>query len=333
MNKDYGVLLENLMKRRYDEALRESILSDAFEECEYPAPLKYTLEAMEEIDPSYSYKTFHITKRIQDRLSKVFKEINLKADFRYQGPIQTETHIVLYGGVELIVLTHPQDKKPWLLINQIANEAMGILTGDPTLKEVDYSNKVRIKLATSKPKCEIRILPALWLDNNEYLDTKREIDRGICEYNLVRKTRRRYLPFLNIARINYKDNLCNGGLKRMIRLLLSLQRDASEKIDLNWYEISSSLYAIPDKQLVFDENYSLRLLGVVSDQFKKIIADKSYREHLLSPSGKELVFGKRQHLTEAAINLKRELDHLIADLNEELRQDGNKDISSEVRYQ
>lgn len=333
MNKDYSVLLENLMGRRYDEALRESILSDAFEECEYPDALKYALEAMEEIDPSYAYKTFHITKRIQDKLDKVFNEINLKVDFRYQGPIQTETHIVLYGGVELMVLNKPYDKKPWVSINQIAGEVMGVLTGDQSFREIDYSSKLRIKLSTTKPKCELKILPAVWLDNNDYLETKREIDRGICEYNMLKKTRRRYLPFLNIARINAKDNRCNGGLKRLIRLLLSLQRDASEDIDLNWYEISSMLYAIPDKQLKYNKEFALSLLGVVSAQLNRVVTDKSYRERLLSPSEKELVFGSRHYLTDEVAKLKTELDLLIQDLNEELRQDGDKSIYSEVRYE
>ncbi|HCX22919.1 MAG: hypothetical protein CMB80_32390 [Flammeovirgaceae bacterium] len=333
MNNDYSVLLENLMGRRYDEALRESILSDAFEECEYPDSLKYALEAMEEIDPSYAYKTFHITKRIQDKLDKVFNDINLKVDFRYQGPIQTETHIVLYGGVELIILTKPYDKKPWIKINQIAGEVMGVLTGDQNFKEIDYSSKLRIKLSTSKPKCEIKILPAVWLDNNEYLETKREIDRGICEYNMLKKTRRRYLPFLNIARINAKDNRCNGGLKRIIRLLLTLQRDSEEDIDLNWYEISSVIYAIPEKQLKFNNEYALSLLGVVSAQLNRVVTDKNYRERLLSPSEKELVFGSRHYLTDEVVKLKTELDHLIQDLNEDLRQDGDKTIYSEVKYQ
>lgn len=333
MNKDYSVLLENLMGRRYDEALRESIVSDAFEESDYPEAMKYALEAMEEIDPSYSYKTFHITKRIQDKLDKVFEEIGLKVDFRYQGPIQTETHIVLYGGVELICLARSGDKKPWIKINQVAREVMGVLSGDPSFREIDYSSRLRIKLSTTKPKCEIKILPAVWMDNNEYLDTKREIDRGICEYNMLKKTRRRYLPFLNIARINAMDNRCKGGLKRMVRLLLTLQRDASEEIDLNWYEISSMVYAIPEDQLQFNSKYCLALLGVILAQLNRVVTDKSYRENLLSPSEKELVFGTRYYLTEEVEKLKNELELLIRDLNEELRQDGDKSIYSEVRYE
>ncbi|WP_421870542.1 hypothetical protein [Marinoscillum sp.] len=333
MNKDYSVLLENLMGRRYDEALRESIVSDAFEECEYPDAIKYTLESMEEIDPSYAYKTFHITKRIQDKLDKTFEEIKFKVDFRYQGPIQTETHIVLYGGVELICLTRSMDKKPWMQVTRMAQEIMGVLTGDQSFREIDYSSKLRIKLATSKPKCEIKILPAIWLDNPEYLETKREIDRGVCEYNMLKKTRRRYLPFLNIARINSKDNRCNGGLKRIIRLLLTLQRDAHEEIDLSWYEIASIVYAIPEKQMKFNKEYSLGLLGVVAAQLNRVVSDKNYRQRLLSPSEKELVFGSRLYLTDEVAKLKTELDHLIQDLNEELRKDDGKTIYSEVRYE
>tara|TARA_Y100000817_G_C16415036_1_gene349327 strand:- start:44 stop:496 length:453 start_codon:yes stop_codon:yes gene_type:complete len=150
---------------------------------------------------------------------------------------------------------------------------------------------------------------------------------------MLKKTRRRYLPFLNIARINAKDNRCNGGLKRIIRLLLTLQRDSEEDIDLNWYEISSVIYAIPEKQLKFNNEYALSLLGVVSAQLNRVVTDKNYRERLLSPSEKELVFGSRHYLTDEVVKLKTELDHLIQDLNEDLRQDGDKTIYSEVKYQ
>lgn len=331
MNKDYSLLLENLLGRRYDEALRESIVSDAFEESEYADCLKYALEAMQEIDPSYAYKTFHITKRIQEKISRAFEAINLSVDFRYQGAIQTETHVVLYGGVELLVLARSYDNKPWMVVHKLAREVMEVLTGDISFKQVDYSSKLDIKLTTMKPTCEVKILPAVWLENPEYKTSKREIDRGICEYNLLKKTRRRYLPFLNIARINSKDTRCNGGLKKMIRLLCSLQRDSQAKIDLNNYQISSMLYAIPEKQLKFNPEYSLSLIGVVSAQLNRIISDKNYREKLISPSEKELVFGPNSPQKEDIQNLKAELDSLVADVQGELKKEG-KTLYSEIRY-
>ena len=50
------------------------------------------------------------------------------------------------------------------------------------------------------------------------------------------------MPFLNIARINRKDRYANGNLKRMIRLLKTIQKDTEEKIELTDYELSSVLY-------------------------------------------------------------------------------------------
>lgn len=331
MNKDYSILLENLLGRRYDEALRESIVSDAFEESEYSECLLYALESMKEIDPSYSYKTFHLAKRIQDKIASRFREHNIQADFRYQGDIQTETHIVLYGGVELIVLSHSLDRKPWKTIHRTTQELMDVLTSDASYKEVNYSSKLKIKLTTLKPSCEINILPAVWLDNYEYAKSKREIDRGICEYNLAKKTRRKYLPFLNIARINSRDSKCNGGLKMLIRLLRTLQRDAQETIDLSHYEISGALYGIPEKQLKFNPEYPLSLLGVASAQLNRILSDKNYRDTLVSPSEKELVFGKKESKTDEVQKLKSELDNLIEDLYEELKKE-NKTLYSAIKY-
>jgi len=332
MNKDYSQLLENLLGRRYDEALRESIVSEAFEQCNYSDAIKYVLESMEEIDPSYTYKTFHITKRIQEKIERAFSAQNIQADFRYQGSIQTETHVVLHGGVELMVLSKSMDKKPWLVVSNKAREIMEVLSGDPMFKQVDYSNKMDIRITTVKPTCEVKILPGVWLENPEYLSTKREIDRGVCEYNLLKKTRRKYLPFLNIARVNSKDSRCNGGLKKMIRLLNSLLRDAPERIELNNYQISSILYAIPDKQMKFNPEYSLSLIGVVSAQLNRVVTDNNYREKLLSPSDKEVVFGKNPFLKGELEKLKTELDLIVADLLAELKKEG-KTLYSELRYE
>lgn len=331
MNKDYSILLENLLGRRYDEALRESIVSDAFEECGYSDCLKYALESMQEIDPSYAYKTFHIAKKIQEKIAKRFSSIGLKVDFRYQGPIQTETHVVLYGGVELIVLSESMDNKPWKKIHTVTQELMDVLTADNIFKEVSYSSKLKIKITTLKPSCEVNVLPAVWLHNPEFAETKREIDRGICEYNLGQKTRKRYLPFRNIARVNSRDRHCNGGLKKMIRLLRTLQRDAPNPINLSNYEVSSMLFGIPEKQMKFNPEYSLSLLSVASAQLNRIASDKNYREKLISPSEKEMVFGQKDQKSDEVKKLKKELDDLIRDLQEDLKKEG-KTLYSPLKY-
>lgn len=331
MIKDYELLLENLRGRRYDEARRESALSESFEECGFHDCIRYCLECMEEIDVSYAYKAFYISRKIQERLQKGFEELNMKVDFRYQGAIQTETNITLYGDLELIVLVEEHENLPWKRIKTLTTEIMHLLTRETVYQSVDNSDKTRIIVTTTKPTSIISVLPAIWLNNGEYMSTKREIDRGITEFNLSAKTMRRYLPFRNLARINSKDRKTNGGLKKLIRLLRNLQKDSPNSILLSDYEIASILYVIPEKQLIYDEKHALALLGICSAQLHRIAKDQDYLEKLISPSEKELVFGKKPGKMEQIVLLKNELDMLIADLKAVLTAEG-KNLYSEISY-
>lgn len=331
MIQDYHLLLENLQGRRFDEARRESILSDSFDESEYGDCIKYCLESMHEIEPAYTYKAFHVARKLQEKLSKEFQEKGIKVDFRYQGPIQTETHIMLFGGIDLIVLQESFDNKPWEKVKKLTGEIIDALSSDPNYHQVDYSNKYTVNVRTTKPTCEISILPAIWLDNADFNNTKREIDRGVQEFNFLSKTQRKYLPFRNIARINSKDRKANGGLKSLVRLLRTLQRDASDDISLSDYEVSSLMYAIPDKQLIYDKKKPLSLLGIASAQLNRASSDPKYVQTLVSPSERELVFGKKPGKREEIKKLKIELDKLISDIKEELKGE-EKTVYSELTY-
>ncbi len=332
MTHDYSALLDNLQGRRFDEARRESIMSDSFDTCDYPDSLKYCLECMEETDPSYAYKAFYVSKKIQDKLVREFQNREIKVDFRYQGSIQTETNILLFGGIELILIQEIKGAKPWLQVKRIAAEVMDILTSEGEFKSVDYSNKHKIRVTTIKPTSEIAILPAVWMNNGDFKQSKREIDRGIVEYDFERKVQRKYLPFKHIARINAKDKKTNGGLKRLIRIVHTLIRDSHEAdIDLSYSEVDSLIYAIPEKQLIYEPKKALALLGILSAQMNRAASDLTYLQKLISPSEKELVFGKKEGKQEEIKKLKKLLDNLIADIKEDLSK-MDKNIYSELSY-
>ncbi|MEP0369377.1 MAG: hypothetical protein ABJN36_02460 [Cyclobacteriaceae bacterium] len=331
MTQDYKILLENLQGRRFDEARRESILSESFDESDYGDCIKYCLESMCEVEPSYAYKAFHIAKKLQEKLNKELQDRKIKVDFRYQGPIQTETHILLFGGIELIVLQESYDNKPWEKVKKLTGEIIEILGADPAYQRVDYSDKYHINVTTTKPTCEINILPAIWLNNPDFKESKREIDRGILEYNFQKKTQRKYLPFRNIARINSKDRKTNGGLKSLIRLLRTLQRDAQSRISLTNFEVSALMYAIPEKQLIHNPKKPLALLGIASAQLNRASSDRKYVETLISPSQRELVFGKKADKPAEIQKLKTELDKLITDIKDDLKSE-DKNLYSELVY-
>jgi hypothetical protein len=175
MEHDYSVFIENLKGRRYDEALRESVMSDSFEDSDYPDCIKYTLESMMEIDPSYAYKVYANTRKIHEKIDKQLAKRGYDVEYRYQGALKTYSNVLLYGNVEIIVLNNNRTQKPHLDVKNLATQLMDILSGDRNFKSVDYADKTRIRIIATKPTCEIDILPSIWVNSKEYVNTKNEI--------------------------------------------------------------------------------------------------------------------------------------------------------------
>lgn len=331
MENDYSHLIQNLKSRRYDEALKEASLSDAFHQSEYSDCLRYTLEAMREIDPAYAYKVYATSRRIHEKMNKAMKKRGYKIDYRYQGELKTYSNILLYGDVEIMVINNKVSDKPHLDIQNMAMELMDLLAGDPTFKSIDYGDKTRIRITALKPTCEIDILPAVWVDSAEYLKTKNEIYRGIAEFDFRKKKVKKYLPFLNIARINARDKDTKGTFKCMSRLLKTLKSDTKTQIELTDSEINAILYSIPMDDLCVDQNNLLSLLPKIDARLNKLHMDTTDFTALLSPSGKDRVFAGRPEKQAEVGKLRDALSQLITNLTADLESQG-KSLDSEIAY-
>lgn len=331
MQHDYSLLVENLKGRRYDEALKESVLSDAFHQSDHSDCLLYTLESMVEIDPAYAYKVYANSRKIHESISKALKKRGYDVDYRYQGALKTYSNILLYGDVEIIVIKKNISDKPHRDVQTLAMDLMDILTKDPSYKTIDYSDKTRIRITAVKPTCEIDILPSLWVNSAEYVKTKNEIYRGIAEFDFANKKVKKYLPFLNIARINSRDQHTNGNLKAIARLLKTLKADSNERINLKDSEIHAILYNMPEIEFSVPKNKVLSLLPKVAILLDKLSIDTKFFLHLLSPSEKDRVFGGRPEKQQEIRKLSESLNKLIADIKEDLSKQ-NRSIDSEFAY-
>lgn len=330
MNRDYSTYLEYLKSRRFDEVRKEPVLSDSFYETSYPDPVKYAFEAMHEIDISYSYKLFSTVRRTQDLLTQRLAKSNIIVDARYQGPHNCDSHISLFGDLELVIILKEHGNAPSKAVENLVTEMMHILTSAQAYNKIDYSDRNRIHIQTRKPTADISILPAVWVDSSLYKNTGLEINRGICEFDFLKKRRKVHLPFLNMARINSRDRELNGNLKYLIRLLRSLKSDSDETIDLSFDEIAGLLYTIPNKYMKVPKNKLLSVLPIVSMQLKKLVLKDGYRQKMIAPSGKEYVFGKKPK-KKALFLLKKELDFLIKNLMVSLKE-FELTIKDEIEY-
>lgn len=332
MEHDYSLFIENLKGRRYDEALRESVMSDSFEDSEYVDCIKYTLESMMEIDPAYAYKVYANTRRIHELIDKKLTKNGRQVEYRYQGALKTYSNIVLYGDVEIIVIRNDLSSKPHQDVRTLGLELMDILSGDRSFKSVDYSDKTRIRITATKPTCEIDILPSIWVNSKEFVQTKNEIYRGVAEFDFEKKKVKKYLPFLNIARLNSKDQRTKGNFKALCRLVQSVKADSEEHIDLRDSEISGMLYIIPDDYLKIPSNKQLSIVPYASKVLNRVANDPKYFSAIRSPSEKDILFAGRPEKQKEVQKLSTAFNRLIFDVNRALN-DMDLTMQSKIDYE
>ncbi|MFZ2205543.1 MAG: hypothetical protein WA057_03265 [Candidatus Magasanikiibacteriota bacterium] len=330
MIKNYTQRLDKLKKRRTDDILQKAYLSESFGKSEFKESVKYTLESMKAIEASYTKNTFLASEKVQTNLSKGFTEKNIKVTYRHQGSVETNTSIKLHSDIDLLVITgkyfsleppqipaNPYTGDPLDDLKELRTVSFSLLTG--IYKKVNDSKPKAIQVFPTEPDRKVDVVVANWYHSLEYYangSTDRFI--GIHIYDKNQHSRKADFPFLHISKLNEKDILAKGGLKKLIRLLKTLKVDADSEINLSSFEITSMMFEMSLVSLIKSESQSLLLLPEASKQLDKIITDKVYRENLYSPNGKELVFGINTEKIVEIKKLKLELDELIQDITEDL---------------
>lgn len=324
--------LDRLLERRYDTIRETHYLSENYEQFDYGPYLKYTLESMQPMNGPHTRRLYTVSGKVLQKIRKFFDQRAVNIDLRYQGAVHTNTHISLDGELEILAILRPRNKvEAYKSVEKLGTLLMGLFSGEPeSYDKVDFSNKINIQISTRKPTVDLSVLPSIWVDTSAFRETKREIDRGIAEYDFINKTRKSFLPFRNMARINVKDNKVNGNLKRLVRFVKNVQIDASENIELSNYELTSCLYNIHDKKLLVSAESLLSILPAVSNYLEKLGKTGMYRR-IISPSRKELVFGNKEEKGEELIKLKLQLDAHLEQLQQELKSD-QKTIDHSFKY-
>jgi len=329
MNKNYTQRLDKLRKRRLDESLQKAVLSKSFSDIGISESVKYALESMSEIEPSYTKNTYLASENIRTNLTNGLSKKGLSVEYRHQGSIETNTHIKIHSDIDILVFTEKYfsveppltvtsvyQGDPLADLKELRQESFNVLNG--IYNQVDNNNSKAIIVYPTNPKRKVEVIPSNWCDTTDYRNLNNEIYRGVHIYDKDTHTRVKDFPFLHIAKVNQKDGNVNGGLRRLTRLLKTLKVDADYEIKLSSFEIISSVFAMDNISLTKSPNQQLLLLNEGSKHLQKLISDTTYRENLMSPNQKENVFGTNSSKVVELKKLKLELDELIQDITEEL---------------
>jgi len=329
MRKNYTQRLEKLQKRRLDDQLQKAILSESFSDVRISESVKYALESMSPIDPNYTKNTYLASENIRNILTKGLNNKGLSVEYRHQGSVETDTHIKLHSDIDILVFTekyhsmeppltpsNPYQGDPLADLKELRQECYSVLNS--TYNQVDNSKPKSIQVFPTNPKRKVDVVPANWVNTQDYQTTSNEKYRGIHIYNKDDHSRQKDFPFLHIANIKAKDSAVNGGVAKLVRLLKTLKVDADYEIKLSSFEITSIVYGMDNQSLTKPKYQELLLLNEGSRQLDRLINNKQYRESLMSPNGMENVFGTSESKIVELKKLKLELDELIEDITEEL---------------
>ena len=82
-------------------------------------------------------------RRTQDLITEELEKIGISIDARYSGPHGTDTHIELFGELELLIVLKTFDS-PSKSVENLATQIQGILNNEGNYSKVDYSDGRKI---------------------------------------------------------------------------------------------------------------------------------------------------------------------------------------------
>ena len=199
MKKNYTQRIDKLKKRRLDDQLQKAVLSESFSDIKISESVKYALESMSPIDPIYTKNTYVASENIRNNLTTGLNNKGLTVEYRHQGSVETDTHIKLHSDIDILVFTEkyysmeppltpisPYKGAPLDDLKELRQECYNVLNS--TYNQVDNSKAKSIQVFPTNPKRKVDVVPANWINTQDYQKTSNEVYRGIHIYDKCRSS-------------------------------------------------------------------------------------------------------------------------------------------------
>jgi hypothetical protein len=316
--------LEKLRHRRIDESIVEGrLLTEAYQRIAQSESVKYVIGSMQPIDSEYTENTYKQAERVKSQLEQRLSEV---CEYKYQGSVTNDTHIRAKSDIDLLVITNkfitlespqvpasPYRGNPLNDLLNLRSEAEGALEKAFPQANIDKCGSKSITIEGGSLTRKVDVVPSNWHNTNKYVETKKDICRGV---QILDKSVPGFLvntPFLHNAWIDYKDDLTGGGLRKACRLMKSLKYD-SEKIELSSYDIVSIAFNMSDSSLSHPKGSELLILSACLSYCKVLQSDGLLRESILVPDHHRKIFTKGHATLNGLNQLTSELQKLESDI-------------------
>lgn len=316
--------LNKLSDRRTDPLINSAkLINEVYRSLEQSDAVKYTLGAIQPIDPEYTRATYAEGDRVLNQLEKQLVD---KCEYRYQGSVTNDTHIKARSDIDLLTITGkyitleaPQTPtSPYKGdciqdLTDLRNNEIDILNRTFPEAQVDVSSSKAISIEGGSLRRKIDVVPSNWFDTNKYAETKDETFRGVQIFDTHTNERIKNTPFLHNHFVDQRDKAVNGNLRKVARLMKSLKYD-TDAVDLSSYDIVGIAYNMGDDLLGFGFGHDLALLESSCQYCERLLNDAYLRESLIVPDGHRKVFVIGHATKEALMQMTQQLFTLRDDV-------------------
>lgn len=338
MSPNYLELLEDLKKRSNPEnvvnkkAIMENVMFSG-KGLPYSNITEYVKLAMVGVPQEYTFRSKEAAQKV---IAHLKKSHGSEVEFKYQGSVETNTHILSENDIDLLQITSKSNSVDTQGLNKALNESylytptevinlkrhsasFSKYQGDQIsdlralrLKSEEVLNNAYKDVDTTKPKAicvnvksplrNVDVVTAVDYKTVNYMKKDVEYRKGIQIYDKDRDAKLPVeYPFWSIKRINERDITTDRRFKKMIRFLKNVKYDAKKLIgrkpQISSFDINAICYSIP--VINYQYLHFLELVPVLYKHISKILIDVEYRNNLMSVDGQEYIFkNKPEKVTE-----------------------------------
>lgn len=295
--------------------------------------VRYALGGMQEMDPRHTEISIGEGDRVKNQLAKGLGASGPRVSFEYQGSVPLNIHIRYSSDIDLLVLhdefvtldwSGPRAQNYTSSNISAADEVLSLRKRCEAILEsqfpevtVDKTGTKSIALSGGSLRRKVDVVPSHWHDTAAYQSSRAKHDREIRILDKEKRVTLANRPFLHMKRIDDKDSQCNGGAKKVIRLLKNLKRDSERTISLTSYDIASLVWHCSDASLNKPYYLELSLVAEVQQFLGTLASNPTRASELMVPDQSRKIFDSADKLRSLA-ELKSEVDELAADISGEI---------------
>lgn len=305
--------LEKALNAWYDARPHED-----YEQINESSAIKYVVGSMAAVSQESTQISIKEGERVASTLIGSLQTAGIPAEMKLQGSVALNIHIEGHSDVDMLILKSStvSVESPIVNLSEYTFNPYGRLMID-VLKEFREKSEQNLSsryhaatVNTSKGKCislsggslqrKVDIVPSTWHDTVDYQRTHLEHLRAVNIYDKKEHKLHENKPFLHIRRINDRDSLYRGNLKKVIRLMKNIVADMPDdkraKVQkLTSYDIAGIAYAM-DKKLDSNIYYPLSLLDNLRTYLMILVFLEERRSELWVPDETRKVFDSVEKL-------------------------------------